>query len=83
MVPMRHVNVNDKIALLLVCYWQDLSRGLKELLSYEGDVENDLCQTFQVIKYSICYESPRRIACLTSLLLFLDFLHVLWTSHHP
>ncbi|XP_031557085.1 probable E3 ubiquitin-protein ligase HECTD2 [Actinia tenebrosa] len=26
----------------------DLSRGLKELLSYEGDVENDLCQTFQI-----------------------------------
>ncbi|KAK3710761.1 hypothetical protein QZH41_005390 [Actinostola sp. cb2023] len=26
----------------------DLARGLKELLRYEGDVENDLCQTFQV-----------------------------------
>ena len=27
---------------------QDLGRGLKELLEYEGDVEEDLCQTFQV-----------------------------------
>lgn len=27
---------------------QDLGRGLKELLDYEGDVEEDLCQTFQV-----------------------------------
>jgi len=26
----------------------ELAHGLKELLSYEGDVENDLCQTFQI-----------------------------------
>lgn len=26
----------------------DLGRGLKELLEYEGDVEEDLCQTFQI-----------------------------------
>ena len=33
------------IALLFV---QDLGRGLKELLAYTGNVEEDLCQTFQV-----------------------------------
>ncbi|XP_065071467.1 probable E3 ubiquitin-protein ligase HECTD2 [Rhopilema esculentum] len=26
----------------------ELAHGLKELVSYEGDVENDLCQTFQI-----------------------------------
>ena len=40
----RIVQVID-IALLFV---QDLGRGLKELLAYTGNVEEDLCQTFQV-----------------------------------
>lgn len=28
--------------------FQDVSRGLKELLVYEGNVEEDMCMSFQV-----------------------------------
>ena len=32
-----------------VIYFQDLARGLKDLLEYEGNVEDDFGLTFQVI----------------------------------
>jgi hypothetical protein len=28
--------------------FQELAKGLQELLNYEGNVEDDMCQTFQV-----------------------------------
>lgn len=31
----------------LYAFAQDVANSLKEVLNYEGDVENDLCLTFQ------------------------------------
>ncbi|XP_032229698.2 probable E3 ubiquitin-protein ligase HECTD2 isoform X2 [Nematostella vectensis] len=51
-VPFHNPNARVGLANLgledLAEVMPELARGLKELLSYEGDVENDLCQTFQV-----------------------------------
>lgn len=55
-VPFHNPNATVGIASLglqdLMETMPDLGRGLKELLEYEGDVEEDLCQTFQ-ISYTI------------------------------
>lgn len=55
-VPFHNPNATVGIAPLglqdLVETMPDLGRGLKELLEYEGDVEEDLCHTFQ-ISYTI------------------------------
>jgi hypothetical protein len=34
-----------------VFFFQDVSRGLTELLAYEGNVEEDMCMNFQVSIY--------------------------------
>lgn len=34
-----------------VFLFQDVSRGLTELLAYEGNVEDDMCMNFQVSIY--------------------------------
>ncbi|XP_073238987.1 probable E3 ubiquitin-protein ligase HECTD2 [Porites lutea] len=51
-VPFRDPHATVGIAPLglkdLMEAMPDLGRGLKELLEYEGDVEEDLCQTFQI-----------------------------------
>lgn len=55
-VPFHNPNATVGMAPLglqdLMETMPDLGRGLKELLDYEGDVEEDLCQTFQ-ISYTI------------------------------
>jgi len=39
--------------IFFVLYSQEVANGLKDLLEYDGDVEEDLCQTFMVNnKYS-------------------------------
>ena len=52
---------------------QDLAHGLKELLTYEGDVEDDLCMTFQVSEDRLQFVLGREIS-IVQLVFFLSFL---------
>ena len=40
---------NRRIIISSTFFFQELTRGLQELLSYEGNVEEDMCQSFQVL----------------------------------
>ena len=40
---------NGRIIISSTFFFQELSRGLQELLNYEGNVEEDMCQRFQVL----------------------------------
>ena len=37
-----------KVNVMCCMFWQDLARGLQDLLEYDGDVEEDFGLTFQV-----------------------------------
>lgn len=45
---------------------QELAHGLSELLSYEGNVEEDFYSTFQVIKYTIKSNSQTHSVVFTN-----------------
>ena len=40
--------VARKVNVMCCMFWQDLARGLQDLLEYDGDVEEDFGLTFQV-----------------------------------
>jgi len=40
--------VSFRTVLQRIFLFQDVSRGLTELLAYEGNVEEDMCMSFQV-----------------------------------
>ena len=51
-----NINVSFKLTKTIPCnFWQDISKGLKELLEYEGNVQEDFGLTFQVRYIWILY----------------------------
>lgn len=42
------IYLENKLTFSSLCLLQEVAHGLKELLKYEGDVEDDMCLSFQV-----------------------------------
>lgn len=51
--------------IVWVCLLQELARGLGELLSYEGNVEEDFYLTFQVRRSFITQNRTPPLVCLS------------------